>query len=135
MTQDITVLNLTTLPPVPSIFDGDEQNLYRAAIGFLHEFTDDLTKPIAKDGREHIEYVPPQVVTEYVRYRLAQHVGRPVHGILYRSARRPDGVGCVLFYAHEDIIDQGYGRRVQPPVELLPDRTRTLPVDTTPPAD
>jgi hypothetical protein len=69
----------------PSILDGDEQNLYRAATGFLHEFTDDLTKPIAKDGREHIEYVPPQVVTEYVRYRLQQHVGRPVHGILYRS--------------------------------------------------
>jgi hypothetical protein len=132
LTEDLALLDLTNLPAVPSIFDGDEQNLDRAAVGFLHEFADDLTKPIAKDGREHIEYVPPQVVTEYVRYRLPQRLGRAVHGILYRSARREGGIGCVLFYAHEDIIDDGYGPRVQPPFELLADRTRTIAVDTAP---
>jgi hypothetical protein len=134
VTEDLTLLDLTSPPPVPSIFDGDEQNLERAAIGFLHEFTDDLTKPIEKDGREHIEYVPPQVVTEYVRYRLPQKLGRAVHGILYRSARRAGGVGSVLFYAHEDIMDAGYGPRVEPPFELLVDKIRIIPIDTAPQA-
>lgn len=132
LTEDLTVLDLTNLPSVPSIFDSDSANLYRAAIGFLHDFTDDLTKPIMKDGREHIEYVPSQIVTEYVRYRLEQKVGRPVHGILYRSARLDGGIGCVLFYAHEDITDAGYGPNVPPPFELLTDRTRTVDVDTAP---
>ena len=43
-------------------------------------------------------------------------------------------VGCVLFYAHEDIIDDGHGPWVEPPFELLADRTHTIPVDTTRPS-
>jgi hypothetical protein len=133
--QDLTILNLTKLPATPSIFDGDEANLDRAAIGFLHDFVDDLTKPISKDGREHIEYVPSQVVTEYVRYRLESKVGRPVHGILYRSARKKDGLGCVLFFAHEDIADDGFGPRIPAPFELVADRTHTIDVETAPKAE
>lgn len=132
LTQDLNVLNLVDLPGVPTIFDSDEENLYRAALGFLHDFNNDFTKPIAKDGREHIDYVPSQVITEFVRYRLAGKLGKPVHGILYRSARRASGLGCVLFYAHEDLVDEGFGPRITPPFELLPDRTRTIAVNTGP---
>ena len=130
LTQELTVLDLTTLPPVPSIFDSDQENLYRAAIGFLHDFVDDLTKPVEKDGREHIEYVPSQIVTEYVRYRLAAKLGTRIHGIRYRSARRPQGIGCVLFYAYEDIIAGPFGPVVEPPFALLPERTTTMAIET-----
>ena len=63
--EDLNVLDLVNLPHVPSIFNSNKANLYRAALGFLYEFRDDLTQPIEKDGREHIEYVPSQVVTEF----------------------------------------------------------------------
>jgi hypothetical protein len=36
----------------------------KAATAFLHQFVEDATLPIERDGREHIEYVPTQIVTE-----------------------------------------------------------------------
>ena len=77
-----------------------------------------------------MEYVPSQVVTEFVRHRLRGAGDRAVHGIRYLSSRRGGGIGCVLFYAHEDVVDSsGLGPAVTPPFELLSERTRTLPVD------
>jgi hypothetical protein len=49
--------------PFPSLFDEQRRHL-RAGLSFLHDFAADLAKPIEKDGREHIEYVPTQIVTE-----------------------------------------------------------------------
>ena len=128
--EDLTVLNLVNLPPVPSIFDGEEVLLNRAVLGFLHEFNDDFTRPIEKNGREHIDYVPSQVVTEFIRYRLPEMLGGPVDGILYRSAQQPGGIGCVLFYTHEEFEDSGGGPRVTPPFEFMHGRTRTRPAET-----
>ena len=120
------------MPDAPSIFDGVEANLERPAITFLHEFVADLTKPIVKDGSEHVEYVPSQVVTEYVRYRLVGKIGEPILGIRYRSARVQNGVGCVLFFAQEDLQDP-YGDH-EPPVELLHTHTKVVAIDTEPSA-
>ena len=129
LTQEVAVLDLTRLPEIPSIFDGDDANLNKGAIGFLHEFTESVTKPITKDGREHIEYVPSQVVTEYVRYRLPQMIEKTVQGVRYPSARSAGGVGCVLFYAHEDIVVNGvFEPRVPSPFELIAGRTKTTRV-------
>ena len=50
LTADINILNLVDLPSMPSIFDGDEANLNRAAIGFLYDFNSEFTKPVEKDG-------------------------------------------------------------------------------------
>jgi hypothetical protein len=129
--EDIVLLDLVDLPEAPSIFDGDEANLERAALVFLHEFVGDLTKPIVKDGREHVEYVPSQVVTEYVRYRLSERVSKPIQGLRYGSARKEDGVGCVLFFAQEDLQERPYGIP-KPSFELLSDRTKTATIDTQP---
>jgi hypothetical protein len=128
--KDLVLLDLVGLPRTPSLFDGDHETILdRAAIGFLHAFVDDLTKPIDKDGREHVEYVPSQVVTEYVRYRLSEKVGRPIDGIRYPSARLKDGTGCVLFFAQED-LQRTYDD--SPPLELMGNRTKTEAIDTTP---
>lgn len=128
--KDLVLLDLVNLPGVPSIFDGDEANLDRAALGFLHEFVDDLTKPVSKDGREHVEYVPSQVVTEYVRYRLGEKLGKPISGIRYPSARLENGVGCVLFFAQEDLQEPRFGEEL--PFDLVSDLTKTVAIDTTP---
>lgn len=129
-TRDLNLLDLVDLPDVPSIFDDDSANLDRASVSFLHAFNLDFTRSVEKDGHEHVEYVPSQVVTEFVRYRLPAKADTAVHGIRYRSSRRDGGIGCVLFFAHEDIVDRGYGPAVAPPFELVSVRTRTLPVNT-----
>lgn len=110
LTEDLLVLNLVKLPPVPSIFDGDEANFDRPTLLFLYDFVRDFTQPVEKDGREHVEYVPSQVVTEYVRYRLVEKVGQPVQGILYGSARTTEGTGCVLFLKHGDFMENSLFR-------------------------
>ena len=131
--KDIVLLDLVDLPGVPSIFDGDEANRDRPASSFLHDFVHDLTKPIDKDGREHVEYVPSQVVTEYVRYRLSKKVGRQIVGIRYGSARLDGGIGCVLFFSREDLRDDGPLSHLDGPLfELLSEQTKTVTIDTTP---
>ena len=127
--RDLNLLDLASLPEVPSFFDDDPANLERASLSFLHAFNRDFTRPVSKDGREHVEYVPSQVVTEFVRYRLPEQADRAIHGIRYRSSRREGGIGCVLFFAHEDFVERGVGPAVGPPFKLLSVRTRTLPVD------
>ena len=57
--QRFLILDLTRLPEQVSFFaDWDEEK--RKSVGFLTSFVRDLSKPIVKDGREHIEYVHPR---------------------------------------------------------------------------
>ncbi len=65
--KDLEVLDLTLLENVPSIFDSEREHKRQALI-FLNAFVKEITIPIVKDGREHIEYVPTQVFTEYFRH-------------------------------------------------------------------
>jgi hypothetical protein len=95
--QSFKVLDLTRIPRVPSIFD-DYQNHLRPAIKFLWDFTEDLSKKIEKDGREHIEYVPTQVATEYFRRVFRGLDEEPLRGIVYPSSRHEGGVSWVLFF-------------------------------------
>lgn len=98
--RDLTLLDLTKLPAVPSIFDSDNRH-DRDEILFLRSFVRDLVQPIERDGREHIEYVPTQIVTEYFRHRFRTGSGRSLDGILYRSSKRKKGIACVLFVDSE----------------------------------
>ena len=102
--RDFPVLNLTELPCVPSIFDTQERGS-RPGIIFLRGFSNDLSKRIEKDGREHIEYVPTQVVTEYFRHIYNNPDYGRVRGIIYPSARRKGGKCCVLFFRSEECCE------------------------------
>ena len=91
----VSVLDLTRVPPIPSIFDLDRAAV-RDAIIFLRAFAKDMSKPIIGDDRVHVEYVPTQVVTEYVRVSPALRKAG-VEGVRYASAQRKAGVSLVLF--------------------------------------
>jgi hypothetical protein len=98
--DEIRVVDLTGLPPVRGLFaDGTRHE--KAAIAFLHQFVEDATLPIERDGREHIEYVPTQIVTEYFRHRLLYEYApgqrSQVYGVLYPSSRLKGGINAVLF--------------------------------------
>ena len=70
---------------------------------------EELTRPIVKDGREHIEYVPTQIVTEYFRHVFRTSIGEQVKGILYRSSRNGEGTCCVLFFGNENCCETTAG--------------------------
>lgn len=93
--RDLAILDLTDLPPLPSIFD-DSCRDQREGLLFLNRFVEEISKPVRKDGREHIEYVPSQVVSEYFALGF-QANGQPLDGIAYPSAVRPGGKNLVLF--------------------------------------
>jgi hypothetical protein len=80
--QACTVVDFTALPPVPSQFDPERAHSLRSLL-FLHEFAAKLAQP-ARARLEQVDYVPTQVVTEYL---LRIHGRRtPINGLLYPSA-------------------------------------------------
>jgi hypothetical protein len=95
----LKVLDLTNLPQPPSFF-GDFE-LHHGTI-FLWQFERDFTKPVARDGREHVEYVPTQIVTEYFRHKFRIEGDRTLDGIIYKSSREGGTVACVLFFDSSD---------------------------------
>lgn len=95
--DDVKILDLTNLPATPSIFDEKMRNL-RSSLSFLNDFLADFIRPITKDGREHIDYVPTQVVTEYFRHVFLDDGGKQIQGILYPSSRCKKGIACVFFF-------------------------------------
>jgi hypothetical protein len=94
------LVDLTDLPSIPGILEV-KRRTERQELSFLYDFVAELSMPILKDEREHIDYVPTQVVTEYFRRIFEDPLGDRVDGLLFRSSRNADGVCCVLFVEHE----------------------------------
>ena len=98
--QPLLLFDLGDIPPAPSYWDPNERPR-RRAIAFLHKFADAISIPIERDGREHINYVPTQVLTEYFRH-VFRVDGQSIAGIRYRSAKNGGGVCVVLFAGNEE---------------------------------
>ncbi len=103
--EDLYLLDLSKLPNVPSIFDPARRDSYFSVM-FLQKFVQDLSKSITKDGREHIEYVPTQIITEYFRYTYEDRTGASIDGIIYPSSKLRGNNACVLFYDHTQSLDK-----------------------------
>lgn len=119
--KEIKVLDLSELPNVPSLFDQNKSHM-RSVLKFMHSFVADLSKPISKDGMEHIDYVPTQVFTEYIRYLYVSIEGDHILGIIYPSARKAGGKSIVLFLENEHCCDecqQTLDGRAEDPVKYL----------------
>lgn len=94
--RSLAVLDLTSLPQLPSVFD-ESQLRAREAILFLNDFVADICQPVQKDGREHISYVPSQVVSEYFAQVFKTPDGGQLDGIVYPSAISPGSVNLAMF--------------------------------------
>ncbi len=96
VTKDkLKIVDLSKLPLLPSLFDINKRRKYEDLI-FLKDFINDLAKPIERDGKVHINYVPTQIVTEYFRYMGKQKVD----GIIYPSSKNLGYSAMVLFFDH-----------------------------------
>ncbi|MEU2113849.1 HEPN-associated N-terminal domain-containing protein [Streptomyces sp. NPDC019507] len=97
-----TVVDFTDLPPVPSLFDLDRA-AERRPLMFLRDFAAELSAP-ARSTFEQIDYVPTQVVTEYLLHVFRPEA--PVSGLLYSSSLTSK-VAAVLDVPNERCNDPG----------------------------
>lgn len=105
LVRDVQILNLTKLPDLPSLFD-DSSRYEREELIFLENFIEEITKPVEKDNRMHVDYVPSQVVSEYFALVFKLKNGERLDGILYPSAVHPNGRNLLLFPT-----ERGYVRK------------------------
>lgn len=107
-TRNLRMLDLADLPDIPSVFEEAGHHQIHP-LRFLHSFARDIAKPIARDGREHIEYVPTQIVTEYFRRVFRDAHNQLIDGIIYRSSREGGVRAFVLFCENEQcfVIQEG----------------------------
>jgi hypothetical protein len=103
--EELFLLDLTKLPKTPSIFDEDKRKDYSSII-FLGSFISDLSKDIKRDGKEHIEYIPTQIVTEYFRYAYEEMTKIAIDGIIYPSSKNKGKSACVLFMDHNESVER-----------------------------
>lgn len=101
--KTLHVIDLTNLPTPPSMFDVENfKNFYSTR--FLRDFVDDISKSITRDGKEHIDYVPTQIVTEYFRYIFTNK--SKIDGLIYPSAKKRSSKCCVLFFDNEECSEE-----------------------------
>jgi hypothetical protein len=105
-TRELRMIDLTCEPVPLHYFDEPGFGRYQNS-QFLHYFVKEITRPIIPDGREHREYVPTQVVTEYLRWGLKERVD----GIKLPSAQSARAT-YVLFFGARDVADAGSQRPV-----------------------
>ncbi len=124
----LPVIDLARLPEVPSIFDAERRHL-RPVIRFLRQFSELVSEPVntpARSEQEVVAYVPTQIVSEYFRTIFGREYP-PVVGLVYQSARREDGVSCVLFVSRDRCVDASAPLQDDEPALVLEDVERHEP--------
>jgi hypothetical protein len=93
--RSLKLLDLTSIPDVPSIFD-EARFETREEIIFLHQLAEDISKPIERDDRVHYEYVPTQIVAEYFR-SVFKSAREYIDGVAFKSSRKGAGISYCIF--------------------------------------
>jgi len=104
--RPMLILDLTDIPRVPSLFQEVSDSLDywpRRVLKFLHHVARQMSQSIERDDRVHIEYVPTQVVTEFVRSQSFFDRKR-VDGIRYPSSIHPGHASFVLFATQDNVL-------------------------------
>ncbi len=100
LTADLQVVDLTRLPPEPSMFDPKLGSM-RRQIRFLNMFVQQLSDRVETE-HEQIDYVPTQIVTEYLLH--VHGGGDRVRGLVYESSLA-DGACVALDIPNANCID------------------------------
>lgn len=99
--QPLRLLDLTVIPPLPSIFDAAYSDF--AGRRFAFEFyRDRMMDYIPGDDRQAMEYLPSQLLTEAFRWLSVPSI----HGIAYPSAAGVGGTNVALFFDDNEWITE-----------------------------
>jgi hypothetical protein len=100
--RKLQILDLTEIPPQTSIFDGDDWHT-RQIVRFLNSFRYAIMKKVDRVGTEHVEYIPSQIFTEFIRCRV-KHLNNPIDGIAFPSVHTKKK-NYALFCDNGSIVD------------------------------
>lgn len=111
--RELKVIDLTRIPSNSFWMKGWQENK------FLHQFNREITKPTDIEDLNHLQYVPTQVITEYIRYMLVDKEGNHVDGIIYGSSKTKER-NIVLFcnqheskrFFEQDVKIEVYDRKM-----------------------
>jgi hypothetical protein len=99
--RSLLLLNLCDMRETPSFWFSYRSD--RDRVRFLRAFAESISQPVTHDGREHIDYVPSQIVTEYFRYVYRTDDGKQLDGIIFPSAHVRKGKNFVIFASSDDL--------------------------------
>lgn len=105
--KPLRLIDFVNIPSIPSIFAKDSYDTLHA-VKFLHSLKKDIIKPVSKDGREHIDYIPTQIISEYFRYRFKDQEGHNVNGFMYPSVKNNGGVNIVVFDSDNSSLQDAF---------------------------
>jgi hypothetical protein len=117
--RPLQLLDLTNLPDVPSLFD-EARYEFRMPLIFLSCFVDEVAKPIARDGHEHVDYIPTQIVAEYFRHLFRLADGSKLDGVIYPSSKSASGICYTVFCEQESCCDSPTPAKPRWPFEPEP---------------
>jgi hypothetical protein len=103
-TRKLKLIDLSKPFRVPSIFD--EEQSHRFEKSFLFGFIEDFTKQIERAYRAHIDYVPTQIVTEYLKVFLFKNKSTLIDGVIYPSAKNQGHKAVVIFADNAQCNDE-----------------------------
>lgn len=101
---DMKLIDLSRKIDLPGFFT--ENTTSREDIIFINKLIEEISKPVIKDGREHIEYVPTQIVNEYIKM-IYKDSGENILGIIYNSSKDISQKNILLYDVDkiEEILD------------------------------
>lgn len=79
--RDLRVIDLTDIPEQSFWVNNWQGNQ------FLHHFNDNITKRVDPEDANHLQYIPTQVFTEFLRYMFRDGKGQQVDGLIYGSSK------------------------------------------------
>ena len=125
--RPLPIVDLVDLPDVPSLFDEDRRSLRPARL-FLRDWARDVAAPAKPDDAQRLDYVPTQVIAEYLQHAFP-HPDGPVAGIRWRSAADPAASSFVLFVPNDRCVAVGPGwdESDDPVLGLVPGTAEHVP--------
>lgn len=96
--RNLNVIDLTKIPDNSFWMDDWQGNQ------FLHHFNENITLKLNPEDTNHLQYVPTQVFTEYLRYMFKDQNKERVDGLIYGSSKTLQK-NIVLFCNQKDSIN------------------------------
>lgn len=88
--KDLRVIDLTAIPEQSFWVENWQENQ------FLHHFNENITKRVDPKDTNHLQYIPTQVFTEFLRYMFKDEKRQQVDGLIYGSSKTQEK-NIVLF--------------------------------------
>lgn len=121
----LSVIDLSEGLYIPSLFDEDERD-NRDYMSFLFDFVEDFTKPIERSDRAHVDYVPTQVVTEYIRHIFTDTDDSPIDGVIYPSSKNEGQKAIVIFATSSQCVEIAESSEEGAMLKLVDIETKSL---------